>query len=47
MLFDYGGTKVFEIIDRNALAGADVKDVFLKYNHSEDVMVMARTKNGR
>lgn len=36
---------VFEKIDRRALEGADVSDVFLKYNHSDQIMVMARTKN--
>lgn len=36
---------IYEKIDSGALEGADIKDVFLKYNHSDEVMVMARTKN--
>ena len=34
-----------EIIDRNAFNGADMKDVPLKYNHSEAVPILARTRN--
>lgn len=45
-LFEFGGKKIYEVIDPKALEGADTKDCFLKYNHSEEVMVMARTKNG-
>lgn len=45
LLFEFDGTKVYEKIDARAFDSADMSDVFLKYNHSEDVMVLARTKN--
>jgi len=45
LLFTYAGTKVYESIDSRAMEGCDMSDCFLKYNHSEDIMVMARTKN--
>lgn len=34
-----------EIVDKNALSGADMKDVPLKYNHSDEHLIMARTRN--
>ena len=36
----------YEVIDREAFDGADLKDVPLKYNHSDAVPVLARTRNG-
>lgn len=39
------GIKYYEVIARGALDGADLKDVPFKYNHSDSVMVMARTRN--
>ncbi len=39
------GLKYYEVIARGALDGADLKDVPFKYNHSDAVMVMARTRN--
>ncbi|MCU7522510.1 MAG: HK97 family phage prohead protease [Ignavibacteria bacterium] len=45
-LFSYGGVDYYEIIEKGALDEADTKDAFFKYNHSDTVMVMARTKNG-
>ena len=45
-LFEWGGTKVYEIIERGAFAGADLKEAYFKYNHSDDQMVLARHKNG-
>lgn len=38
----YGFT---EIIDRNAFVGTDMKDVPMKYNHNDDCLIMARTRN--
>ena len=38
----YGFT---ETIDRNALVGTDMKDVPMKYNHNDSVLIMARTRN--
>lgn len=34
-----------ETIKRGALDGTDMKDVPLRYNHNDNVMVMARTRN--
>lgn len=34
-----------EIIDRGAFTGADMKDVPMKYNHNDDTLIMARTRN--
>lgn len=45
VLFNYDGIDYSEIIDKSALAGADMKDVCFKYNHSDHVMIMARTRN--
>ena len=35
-----------ETIDKNALNGADLKDVPLKYNHTDNHLILARTRNG-
>jgi len=45
LMYEFGGVKYFEIISRGALDGADLRDVPFKYNHSDAVMVMARTRN--
>lgn len=34
-----------EIIDRNAFNGCDMSDVCMKYNHSDELLIMARTRN--
>src|SRR5690606_16314590 len=39
------GRKYYEVIARGALDEADLRDVPFKYNHSNSVMVMARTRN--
>lgn len=39
------GRKYYEVIARGALDEADLRDVPFKYNHSDNVMVMARTRN--
>jgi HK97 family phage prohead protease len=36
----------YEKIDRNAFANADMSDVALKYNHNDNVFILARTRNG-
>ena len=46
VIWEYEGRKYYEVITRGALDGADLRDVPFKYNHSDDVMVMARTRNG-
>lgn len=40
------GTEIKEVIERGALDNTDVSDCFFKYNHSNNVMGMARVKNG-
>lgn len=35
----------YEIIEKGAFEGADLKDVPLKYNHSDAVPILARTRN--
>jgi HK97 family phage prohead protease len=42
---DYGGRKFTETIRAGALDKADMKDVPLRYNHNDNVMIMARTRN--
>ena len=44
-VFDFFGQEYREIIDPGALNGADLRDVPFKYNHSDSVMIMARTRN--
>ena len=45
VMYEIDGIKYYEVIQRGALDGADLKDVPFKYNHSDSVMVMARTRN--
>ena len=39
------GIEYGEIIDCHALDGADMSDVVLRYNHNDNFMVLARTRN--
>lgn len=41
----YGERKFTEVIKRGALDKADMKDVPLRYNHNDNVILMARTRN--
>ena len=41
----YGTRKFTETIRKGALDNTDMKDVPLRYNHNDNVMVMARTRN--
>jgi HK97 family phage prohead protease len=41
----YGGRKFTEVIRRGALDKTDMKDVPMRYNHNDNVMIMARTRN--
>mgnify|MGYP000914045860 CR=1 FL=1 len=45
LMYEIDGIKYYEVIQRGALDGADLRDVPFKYNHSDAVMVMARTRN--
>ena len=41
----YGSRKFTETIKRGSLDKTDMKDVPLRYNHNDNVMIMARTRN--
>lgn len=43
---DLGWEGWYEKVDRNAFANADMSDVCLKYNHNDNVFILARTRNG-
>ena len=34
-----------EVVDKNAFNGCDMSDVCMKYNHSNELLIMARTRN--
>lgn len=40
------GYEYKEIIEQGALAGADITDVPFKYNHADNIFIVARTRNG-
>lgn len=42
---DLGWDGWYEKVDRNAFANADMTDVALKYNHNDNVFILARTRN--
>lgn len=42
---DDGWDGWYEKIDRNAFANADMTDVALKYNHNDNFLILARTRN--
>lgn len=43
VLWEYDGVKYYEVIDRNALEGADISDVIFQYDHQGKVL--ARNSN--
>lgn len=43
---DCGYTGFYEKIDREAFKNTDISDVALKYNHNDNVFILARTRNG-
>lgn len=45
ILYEFEGVQYKEVISRNAFDGANMKDVPMKYNHSNHLMIMARTRN--
>jgi HK97 family phage prohead protease len=45
VMYEFDGIKYYEVIARGALDSADMTDVPMKYNHSDDIMIMARTRN--
>lgn len=42
----YGSRKFTETIKKGSLDKTDMKDVPMRYNHNDNVMIMARTRNG-
>jgi len=46
LLYEHGDNKYYEVIDARALNNCDMSDVVLRYNHTDQVMVMARTRKG-
>lgn len=46
VLYEYDGVQYKEIIDRGAFDGMNSKDCCLKYNHANNVPVLARTRGG-
>jgi len=44
LLFEDGGVKFYEVIDRHAIDGADMSSIIYCYNHGGKIM--ARTENG-
>lgn len=45
VMWEYNGIKYYEVIAPGALDETDLSDVPFKYNHSDSVMIMARTRN--
>ena len=45
VLYEIDGVEYKEIISRNALDEANLKDVCLKYNHGDSAYILARTRN--
>lgn len=43
---DCGFDGWYEKVDRNAFTNADMSDVALKYNHNDNKLILARTRNG-
>ena len=41
----YDGWGFYEVIEKGAFEGADLRDVPLKYNHLDAVPILARTRN--
>lgn len=46
VIFSFEGQEYKEVIDRRALDTTDLSDVVLRYNHSDQFAILARTRNG-
>ena len=44
LLYEYDGVQYFEVVDRNALAGADLSDVIMQYDHAGKVLARLSNK---
>ncbi len=47
LLYEYDGVKIFERIDRNALAGADMSDVVMRFDHMGAVFARNKMAKGK
>jgi HK97 family phage prohead protease len=47
LLYEYEGTKYYEVVDRHALEGADLTDVIMQYNHSGTVFARNKMAKGK
>jgi HK97 family phage prohead protease len=47
VLYEYDGIQVFEVVDRNALAGADLSDVIMQYDHAGTVFARNKMAKGK
>lgn len=47
VLWEYDGVQYKEVIDRNALQGADLSDVLFQYNHHGRVFARTKMKQGK
>jgi HK97 family phage prohead protease len=45
VICEIDGVQYFEVIDKDAFLGCDMSNVPFKYNHSDDFLVLARTRN--
>ena len=46
VLWEYDGVEYKEVIARGAFDNTDMKDCCLKYNHSNDIPILARVRGG-
>ena len=44
VLYEWDGVKYYEVVDRNALASADVSDVIMQYDHAGKVLARQSNK---
>jgi HK97 family phage prohead protease len=44
MMYEWDGVKFYEVVDRNALAGADLSDVIMQYDHEGKVLARLTNK---
>ena len=47
VLWEYDGVQYLEVIDRNALASADMSDVIMQYDHAGTVFARNKMANGK
>ena len=47
LMYEWDGVKYYEVIDRNALVGADLSDVIMQYDHSGTVFARNKMPAGK